>query len=62
MSRRERQRDEIMSALRRQHYSRVAVLSREHLAEFPDDVDVMAATAEAERCRSGHGATWSGDT
>lgn len=53
MSRRERQRDEIMSTLRRQHYTRVVVLSREHLAEFPDDVDVRAAADEAERCRRG---------
>ena len=53
MSRRERQRDEIMSTLRRQHYNRVVVLSREHLAEFPDDVDVRAAADEAERCRRG---------
>ena len=42
-----------MSTLRRQHYSRVVVLSREHLAEFPDDVDVRAAADEAERCRRG---------
>ena len=49
MSRRERQRDQIMSALRRHRYALVLVLSREHLAEFPDDVGVRAAADHAER-------------
>ena len=49
MSRRERQCDEIRSALTRGQYARVLVLSREHLAEFPDDDDVQAAAAEARR-------------
>ena len=49
-----------MSSLRCQQYTRVLVLSREHLAEFPDDVDVLAAADEAERCRRGPAA--SGET
>ena len=54
MSRRERQCDEIKSALTRGQYARVLVLSREHLAEFPDDNDVRAAAAEArQRHRQG---------
>ena len=43
MGRRERQSEEIMSALERRQYARVLVLSREHLAEFPDDEEVRAA-------------------
>jgi hypothetical protein len=49
MGREERQRDEIMSALRRHEYGRVLVLSREHLVEFPDDDAVQAAADEALR-------------
>jgi hypothetical protein len=49
MSRRERQQQQIASALARGHYARVLVLAREHLAEFPDDDDVIAAAAEARR-------------
>jgi hypothetical protein len=47
VSRRERQQQQISSALARGHYARVLVLSREHLVEFPDDEDVQAAAAEA---------------
>jgi hypothetical protein len=57
VSRRDRQREEIMSSLRCQQYTRVLVLSREHLAEFPDDVDVLAAADEAERFRRGPAAS-----
>lgn len=49
MSRRERQREEIRSALLRRQYHRVLVLSREHLAEFPDEVDVRVAAAQAQQ-------------
>jgi hypothetical protein len=55
VSRRERQREQIVSALRRGHYGRLLVLSREHLAEFPDDVDVVAAAEQADRSRSSWG-------
>jgi hypothetical protein len=48
MNRRERQQQQVTSALARRHYARVLVLAREHLAEFPDDADVRAA-AEAAR-------------
>ena len=47
MSRRERQQEQIRAAINRQHYARVLVLAREHLAEFPDDDVVRAAFAEA---------------
>ena len=57
MSRRERQREEIMSALARQHYGRVLVLSREHLAEFPDDAAVRLAADQAERYFGGNGSS-----
>jgi hypothetical protein len=53
VSRRERQREQIFSALRSGQYARVLVLSREHLAEFPGDVDVGAAADRAERYRPG---------
>ena len=49
MSRRERQRAEILLAERSGQYVRVLVLSREHLAEFPDDTQVEAAAAIATR-------------
>jgi hypothetical protein len=49
VTRRERQREEIISALTRRHYTRVLVLSREHLAEFPDDGAVRAAADLAQR-------------
>lgn len=41
-----------MAALRHHHFARVLVLSREHLAEFPDDVDVREAADAAARHRS----------
>ena len=45
MSRRERQQEQITSALACGHYSRALVLAREHLAEFPDDDVVRDAAA-----------------
>ena len=48
MERRERQQQQVASALARGHFARVLVLAREHLAEFPDDEDVTRA-AEAAR-------------
>ena len=48
MSRRERQQQQIASALARGHFARVLVLAREHLSEFPDDDDVKATAAAAE--------------
>jgi hypothetical protein len=53
VSRRERQRHEIRSALAGRHYARALVLSREHLAEFPSDRDVAAALDEALRHQAG---------
>lgn len=47
MSRRERQQQQIQSALGRGHYARVLVLAREHLGEFPDDEEVRQAAARA---------------
>jgi hypothetical protein len=49
MGRRERQQQQIDSALARGHYARVLVLAREHLAEYPDDVEVIAAADAARR-------------
>jgi len=49
VSRRDRQHEEIMSALHDRHFARVLVLSREHLVEFPDDVEVGAASEQARR-------------
>ena len=43
MSRRERQRHQVVSALAQRHFARVLVLAHEHLAEFPDDDDVRDA-------------------
>jgi hypothetical protein len=48
VNRQERQREEVMSALIRRQFSRVLVLSREHLAEFPDDADVRVAADHAQ--------------
>jgi len=48
MERRARQQRQVASALARGHFARVLVLAREHLAEFPDDEDVIRA-AEAAR-------------
>jgi hypothetical protein len=47
LSRRERQQQQIATALDRRHYARVLVLAREHLAEYPDDGAVRAAAAIA---------------
>jgi hypothetical protein len=47
MGRRERQQHYIAVALEREHYARVLVLAREHLAEFPDDQDVRDAAQRA---------------
>jgi hypothetical protein len=47
MTRRERQQQQIASALDRRHYARALVLAREHLAEYPDDGLVRAAAAIA---------------
>jgi hypothetical protein len=51
VGRRERQQQQIASALERGDYARVVVLAREHLAEFPDDDDVRFAAARAEQAR-----------
>ena len=40
-----------MSALGRCEFARVLVLSREHLADFPDDTDVQSAAEHAARNR-----------
>ena len=53
MSRRERQREQIVAALEAGDYSRVLVLAREHLAEFPRDEDVQVAAARARRAKAG---------
>ena len=47
MSRRERQQQQVASALAQRHFARVLVLAREHLAEFPDDDDVRDAATVA---------------
>lgn len=49
MSRRERQQQQIVVALEREHYARVLVLAREHLTEYPDDDVVRAAAARARQ-------------
>ena len=49
MSRRERQQQQIAIELSKGRFSRVLVLSQEHLAEFPGDVDVMLAAEVAAR-------------
>ncbi|HTL84054.1 MAG TPA: hypothetical protein VL856_02660 [Acidimicrobiia bacterium] len=54
MTRRERQQQQVALALEREHYARVLVLAREHLAEFPDDDDVRHA---AEVARNAWGRT-----
>ena len=53
MSRRERQQQQIATALDRRHYARVLVLAREHLAEYPDDGAVSAAAAIAHEALGG---------
>lgn len=47
MTRRERQQAEILAAARDGEFARVLVLSREHLAEFPDDPEVANAAERA---------------
>ena len=47
MSRRERQKHQVASALAQRHFARVLVLAREHLAEFPEDDDVRDAANAA---------------
>jgi hypothetical protein len=47
MERRERQQQQVASALARGHFARVLVLAREHLAEFPDDEGVRRAAETA---------------
>ena len=47
MGRRERQREQILAAWQRGELARVLVLSRQHLAEFPDDEDVRRAAEAA---------------
>ena len=47
MDRRERQQQQVASALARGHFARVLVLAREHLAEFPGDQDVSLAAEVA---------------
>jgi hypothetical protein len=63
VSRQQRQRDQIQTALRRGQHGRVVVLSREHLLEFPDDADVreaaeQAARATADRVNQRSGPRW----
>jgi hypothetical protein len=49
VTRRERQQQQIAIDLSRGRFARVLVMSREHLAEFPDDVDVQLAAELAAR-------------
>jgi hypothetical protein len=49
VTRRERQQQQIAVELSRGRFARVLVLSREHLAEFPGDVDVQLAGELAAR-------------
>jgi hypothetical protein len=60
VSRRQRQREEIIWALTRRHYARVLVLSREHLAEFPEDRDVRVAADVARQQQQGHATSGEG--
>jgi hypothetical protein len=48
VSRQERQRQQIARALERRHFARVLVLCREHLVEFPDDLEVRAVAEQAQ--------------
>jgi hypothetical protein len=57
LSRRERQQQQIATALDRRHYARVLVLAREHLAEYPDDGAVRAAAAIAREAWERPGAS-----
>lgn len=49
VTRRERQQQQIAIEISRGHFARVLVIAREHLAEFPDDIDVQLAVALAAR-------------
>jgi hypothetical protein len=49
VTRRERQQQQIAVDLSQGRFARVLVMSREHLAEFPDDVDVQLAAVLATR-------------
>ena len=49
VTRRERQQQQIAIDLSRGRFARVLVMSCEHLAEFPDDVDVQLAAELAAR-------------
>jgi hypothetical protein len=60
VSRRERQRAEIMAAVRDGELARVLVLCREHLAEFPDDREVEDAAERAASRLEGNGDDRSG--
>jgi hypothetical protein len=47
VSRQDRQRQQIARALERRRFALVLVLCREHLVEFPDDLEVRAAAERA---------------
>jgi hypothetical protein len=49
VSRQERQQHQIATELARGHLTRVLVLAREHLNEFPEDLDVQLAAEFAAR-------------
>lgn len=49
VTRRQRQQQQIAIDLSEGRFARVLVMSREHLAEFPDDVDVQLAAEIAAR-------------
>jgi hypothetical protein len=53
VSRRERQQQQIAIELSQGQFARVLVMSRDHLAEFPDDVDVRLAAELAARASGG---------
>jgi hypothetical protein len=49
VTRRERQQQQIATELSRSRWARVLAMAREHLAEFPEDVDVQLAAELAAR-------------
>jgi hypothetical protein len=49
VTRRERQQQQIATALARGEVSRALVLTREHLAEFPEDLEIQAAVEQTAR-------------
>jgi hypothetical protein len=53
VTRRERQQQQIAIELSRGRFARVFVMAQEHLAEFPDDVDVQLAAELAARANGG---------